>query len=205
MEKNETFKEELENQYAILIKAKEGKEKKRFIAILVLMIITFIGVLVSIFFAYQAFSATKNLNKIEQTENKTFYQTLSTVFNGNQNLNLSAIGNGYELATPKVIQITNEGNTEITFDIKLTSINTSLLSTNNLVYTITRNNETSSSKELPLSEKVIVQEAKIAPEETITFVIKVAFKGSIETDNYSNYYNSKIVIEQKDNKSSLLE
>ena len=31
MEKNESFKEELETQYAILIKAKEKKEQQRFV------------------------------------------------------------------------------------------------------------------------------------------------------------------------------
>ena len=205
MEKNETFKEELETQYAILIKAKEKKEKERFIILLVILGITFLSVIISVIFSYKAFSATKNIDTKEKTKTEVFYQTLSTTFNGNQYLNLSGIGNGYELQNPKVIQITNEGNTKITFDLKIASIKTSLLSTNNLVYTITKNNETSAQKELPLSDKVIAQDVKIEPSETITFIIKVSFKGVLEEGNYSNYYNSKIVIEQKDNKSSLLE
>lgn len=205
MEKNETFKEELETQYAILIKAKEKKEKERFIILLVILGITFLSVIVSVIFSYKAFSATKNIDTKEKTKTEVFYQTLSTTFNGNQYLYLNGIGNGYELQNPKVIQITNEGNTEITFDLKIASIKTSLLSTNNLVYTITKNNETSAQKELPLSDKVIAQDVKIKPSETITFIIKVSFKGVLEEGNYSNYYNSKIVIEQKDNKSSLLE
>ena len=205
MEKNETFKEELETQYAILIKAKEKNEKQRFNILLVILAITFISVIISVIFAYKAFSATKNIDNKNETKTVTYYQTLSTTFNGNQNLNLSGIGNGYELSSPKVIQITNEGNTDITFDIKLTSIKSSLSSTNNLVYTITRNNDTSITKELPLSDKVIISDIKISPEETITYVIKVSFKGTLEEGDYSNYYNSKIVIEQKDNKTSLLE
>lgn len=205
MEKNETFKEELETQYTILIKAKEKKEKQRFLIILVVLGITFISVLISVIFSYRAFSATKDINDENETKSETYYQTLSTIFNGNQILNLSGIGNGYELATPKVIQITNEGNTDITFDLKLTSIKSSLLSTNNLIYTITRNNEPSITKELPLSDKVLVSNVKISPNETITYVIKVSFKGLLEQGNYSNYYNAKIVVEQKDNKTSLLE
>lgn len=205
MEKNETFKEELETQYAILIKAKERKEKQRFNILLVILAITFISVIISVFFAYKAFSATKNIDNKTETEALIYYQTLSTTFNDNQYLNLSAIGNGYELSTPKVVQITNDGNTDITFDIKLTGIKSSLTSTNNLVYTITRNGDTSITKELPLSDKVIASDIKISPEETITYVIKVSFKGTLEEGDYSNYYNSKIVIEQKDNKASLLE
>lgn len=205
MEKNETFKEELETQYAILIKAKERKEKQRFNILLVILGITFISVIISVIFAYKAFSATKDIDNENETKIVTYYQTLSTTFNGNQSLNLSGIGNGYELSTPKVIQITNEGNTDITFDIKLTGVKSSLSSTNNLVYTITRNSDTSITKELPLSDKVIVSDVKISPEETVTYVIKVSFKGTLEEGDYSNYYNSKIVIEQKDNKTSLLE
>lgn len=204
MEKNENFKAELENQYAILIKASEKNEQKRFTVILTILIITLLSVLISIIFAAMAFSNSKKVN-IANNEKFTHYQILSITYNGSNNLNLSKIGNGYQLSTPKTISITNEGDTDITFDIKLTSINTSLLSTNNLVYTLTKNNSESTSKELPLSDKVIASDVKIAPEETISYVIKVSFNGTIEENNYTNYYNSKIVIEEKDNKSNLLE
>lgn len=204
MEKNENFKAELENQYAILIKASEKNEQKRFTVILTILIITLLSVLISIIFAAMAFSNSKKVN-IANNEKSTHYQILSITYNGSNNLNLSKIGNGYQLSTPKTISITNEGDTDITFDIKLTSINTSLLSTNNLVYTLTKNNSESTSKELPLSDKVIASDVKIAPEETISYVIKVSFNGTIEENNYTNYYNSKIVIEEKDNKSNLLE
>lgn len=204
MEKNENFKSELENQYTILIKASEKKEQKRFIILLTILSVTLVSTLISVIFAC---IALKNSTKIytESKETVTHYQTLSITYNGNSTLNLANIGTGYELSTPKVLNITNEGDTEITFDIKLTSINTSLLSTNNLLYTIIKNNTESSSKELPLSDKVIVSDIKIAPDETISYIIKVAFNGIIEEDNQSNYYNAKIVIEQKDNKSNLLE
>lgn len=205
MEKNENFKEELETQYTILIKANEKKEKQRFIILLVVLGITLLTVFISMIFSFKAFSATKKIDNKEKSTSKTHYQTLSTTFNGNQELNLSGIGNGYELSVPKTIQLTNEGDADITFDIKITGIQTSLLSTNNLVYTITRNGETSIKKELPLSENTIIKDEKISPEETITYIIKVSFNGVLETGNYSNYYNSRIVVEQKDNKSLLLE
>ena len=58
---------------------------------------------------------------------------------------------------------------------------------------------------MPLSDTTIVTDMKIQPNETITYIINVSFNGVIEANNYSNYYNSNIVIEQKDNSSSLLE
>ena len=205
MEKNENFKEELETQYTILIKANEKKEKQRFIILLIVLGITLLSVLISSIFSFKAFSATKKIDETEKSTQKTHYQTLSTTYNGNQDLNLTGIGNGYELTTPKTIQLTNEGDTDITFDIKISSIQTSLLSTNNLVYSITRNGETSITKELPLSEKSIITDEKISPNETITYIIKVSFNGVLEAGNYSNYYNSKLIVEQKDNKAELLE
>lgn len=205
MEKNENFKSELETQYSILIQANEKREQKRYIFILTILLVTFISVLFSIFFSYIAFKNSKNINIENDNKNITYYQTLSAKYNGSNNLSLNEIKNGYELSNPKVIEITNEGTTDISFDIKLTSINTNLLSTNKLVYTLVRNDENVVSKELPLSDKVIANDIKIAPKETITYILKVVFVGTIEENNNSNYYNSKIVIEQKDNKLNLLD
>ena len=125
------------------------------------------------------------------------------MFNNGRVLNLEKINTGYELSTPKVIQITNEGNSDIIFDIKLTSIKTSLLSTNNLVYTLTRDNETSDAMELPLNDKIIAQDIKINPEQTISFILTVKYNGTIESNN--NNYSANIEIEQKNNKANLLE
>lgn len=205
MEKNENFKEQLEKQYNILIQANAKQEKLRYTIILTIVLITFITVLIGVVFSYRAYASSKKINTETSEETQTYYRTLATIFNTGPNLNLSKIGNGFQLATPKIIQITNEGNTEITFDIKLTSINTSLLSTNNLIYTLTRENETSVNKVLPLNDKVIVQDITINPSETITYIMNVKFTGVIEENNYSNYYNSKIEIVQKNNKSDLLE
>lgn len=205
MEKNDNFKPELETQYNILIKASAKEERKRSIMMMVILIITFIAVLVSIFFSYKAYKNSSIIDNDSPKEVKTFYQTLSITYNNTNKLSLSKIGNGYELATPKTIQITNEGDSDILFDIKLTSINTSLLSTNNFYYTLLKNDEVKVTKEFPLSDKIIASDNKISAGETITYILKASFKGTIEENNYSNYYNSKIVIEPKNNQLDLLD
>ncbi len=205
MEKNNNFKSELETQYNILIKASEQKEQKRFIIIVSILSVTLLSTLISIIFASIAFNNTKKIDIENKEKNIVYYQTLTTTYNDGNILTLNNIGNGFTLEKPKIIEITNEGTTDIIFDIKLTSINTSLLSTNKLVYTLMKNNENIVSKELPLSEKVIASDIKIAPGETISYILKVTFTGTIEENNYSNYYNSKIIIEQKGNKANLLE
>ncbi len=203
MEKNENFKNELENQYSILIRANERKEHQRYMVLLTIILVTFFTCLVTMFFSFKAFSSTKELTDDNKVLTNTHQLTLSTMFNNGRVLNLEKINTGYELSTPKVIQITNEGNSDIIFDIKLTSIKTSLLSTNNLVYTLTRDNETSDAMELPLNDKIIAQDIKINPEQTISFILKVKYNGTIESNN--NNYSANIEIEQKNNKANLLE
>lgn len=109
------------------------------------------------------------------------------------------------MQTPKVITVTNEGNATITFDIKLTSIKTSLLSTKNLVYTITENGETTTSKELPLAETSIVRDVTIAPKETIRYIINISYNGVVENNLAPNYYNANIDVQQTTNSVDLLE
>ena len=203
MEKNENFKNELENQYSILIRANERKEHQRYMVLLTIILVTFFTCLVTMFFSFKAFSSTKELTDDNKVLTNTHQLTLSTMFNNGRVLNLEKINTGYELSTPKVIQITNEGNSDIIFDIKLTSIKTSLLSTNNLVYTLTRDNETSDAMELPLNDKIIAQDIRINPEQTISFILKVKYNGTIENNN--NNYSANIEIEQKNNKANLLE
>lgn len=205
MEKNENFKTELENQYSILIRANEKKEHQRYMVLLVIILITFSVCLVSMLFSFKAFSTTKEINDDNQVITNTHNHTLTTMFNNGRTLNISKITTGYELATPKIIQITNEGNSDIIFDIKLSSIKTTLLSTNNLVYTLTRDNSTSDAMSLPLSDKVIVQNLTIEPGETITFTLKVKFTGFLENNNTDNSYSANIIVEQKNNKANLLE
>ncbi len=204
MEKNENFKSQLETQYNILIKASEKKEQKRYICILIILISTLIAVIISIIFAYKAYQSSNEIKGKEKNSN-TYYETLSVIYNGDNTLNLSNIGNGYNLVNPRTITITNEGEDDIIFNINLNSIKTSLLSTNNLIYTINSNNNESTNKELPLTDKTIINKQKISPGETITYTIMVKFNGTMESNNYSNYYNAKINIDIQNNKSDLLE
>lgn len=204
MEKNENFKTELENQYSILIRANEKKEHQRYMVLLTIILVTFFTCLLTMFFSFKAFSSTKELKEENEIISKTHNLTLVTTFNNGKTLNIENITTGYELTNPTVIQITNEGNSDITFDIKLTSIKTSLLSTNNLIYTITRDNNTSNEMELPLSDKSIVQDMLIKPQQTISFTLKVKYNGIVENGGTNNY-SANIVVEQKDNKTDLLE
>ena len=204
MEKNENFKSQLETQYNILIKASEKKEQKRYICILIILISTLIAVIISIIFAYKAYQSSNEIKGKEKNSN-TYYETLSVIYNGDNTLNLSNIGNGYNLVNPRTITITNEGEDDIIFNINLNSIKTSLLSTNNLIYTINSSNNESTNKELPLTDNTIINKQKISPGETITYTIMVKFNGTMESNNYSNYYNAKINIDIQNNKSDLLE
>lgn len=204
MEKNENFKDELENQYSILIRANEKKEHQRYMVLLTIILVTFFTCLLTMFFSFKAFSSTQAIKDENETTNKIHNLTLTTTYNTGKMLNLEKITTGYELSKPKVIQITNEGNSDITFDILLNSIKTSLLSTSNLVYTITKDNTTSDAMELPLSDKAIVQNVVIKPQQTMSFTLKVKYNGVIEGNNINNY-SANIVVDQKNNKSDLLE
>ncbi len=195
MEKNENFKEELEKQYSILIKASDKKVKKYFIVIITILTITLVATIISCVFASSALKASKKINKEQVETVNTYYKTLSISYNNGPKLELKNIGNGYELQNPKTITITNEGNSEVIYSIKLSSIQTSLISTNNLKYTLITNNQSSNPKELPLNEKVIVQDVKIEPEQTIKYILKASYSGQMEENNYSNYYNANIIIE----------
>jgi len=204
MEKNENFKSELENQYSILIRANEKKEHQRYMVFLTIILVTFFTCLLTMFFSFKAFSSTKELKDDNGTLNKVHNLTLTTTYNTGKVLKLEKITTGFELAKPKIIQITNEGNSDITFDILLNSIKTSLLSTHNLVYTITRDKTTSDAMEIPLNDKAIVQNVVIKPQQTMSFTIKVKYNGVVEGNNV-NDYSANIVVEQKNNKSNLLE
>lgn len=204
MEKNENFKDELNTQYSILIKAKEKREKHQFIILISILSLTLISAILCVFFTMKSYN---NSNKLLKDKNKDepIFLTLSTTFNGDNELNLEAIGNDYDLPTPKTINITNEGNEKITFNIKLTSIDTSLLSTNKLFYTITHNNEESSPKVLPLNNQNIITEVTLEPEESTSFIIHAYFEGTFDKNDYSNYYNAQIVVEQANEKLNLID
>lgn len=205
MEKNADFKSELETQYNILIKAQEQSETRRFIIILAILTITFLSVLVSVAFAFIALKNSKKINNDVSINEKKYYQTLSTIYDNNSTLELNNIVTGYNLPNPKIFQITNEGNTDITFNIKLISINTSLISNNNLLYTLSRDNQTTITKQLPLKDTTLLDNIKISPNETITYTLTANYQGNIDQAETNNYYKASIFIEPIDNKSNLLE
>ena len=186
MEKNDNFKSDLENQYTILIQAQERSEQRRFLAILVVITVTLLAVIVNAVFSFMAYKRSSDIQEDVKDE-KTYYQTLSTVYNGSSSLVLDNIVTGYRLGTPKTIEITNDGDTAVTYNIKIASIKTSLLSTNNLFYTINSNGETSSTKQLPLTDKVILDNIKIEPKETRTCTIDVVFQGTTFEGENNNY------------------
>lgn len=203
LKKNDDFKEELQNQYTILIKAEERQQKKRTVTLYIICGLTLLMTIISLVSVMISLSNTKSEHS-KTSEPKTVYQTLVTNYNGSKTLNLTAIGNGYYLQNPAVISVSNEGDVPLTYNIKLNNIQTSLLSTNNLVYTITKNNETSAAKELPLSEGNILSDIKLNAGETVTYRIDVKFNGVLEAGNYSNYYKANITVEHSKDKVDLL-
>lgn len=203
LKKNEDFKEELQNQYTILIKAEERQQRKRTLTLYIICGLTLLMTIVCLVSVMISLSNTKS-EHTKTNEPKTVYQTLVTNYNDSKTLNLTAIGNGYYLQNPAVISISNEGDVPLTYNVKLNNIQTSLLSTNNLVYTITKNNESSAAKELPLSEGNILSDVKINAGETVTYRIDVKFNGVLEANNYSNYYKANIIVEQSTDKVDLL-
>lgn len=204
MERNEKFKSELENQYNILIQAQEKSEKRRFMLLFGVVILTFLSVLISTFFAFVAYRNTTKAQSDEASQTNTYYQTLSTVYNNTSSLELNNIVTGYRLSSPKTIQVTNEGDSNVTFNIKLSSVKTSLLSTSNLVYTLVGSDDTNEVA-LPISDKVILENITLAPNESKTYTLNVHFRGIVDQEDSNNYYNAKIVVEQVNNKSNLLE
>lgn len=205
MEKNDKFKSELETQYGILITASEKNKKQRYIFLLVIILITYISVLISVVFSYQALKNSSKINKQNKETISTYYQTLSTVFETGNDITINNLDNGYVLEKPKIIKITNNGDKSITFNIKISSIKTSLISTNNLVYTLTQNQESTTTNVLPLQEKLIASNIEIAPDETITYQLSIAFNGILEAGNNTNSYQANIVVEQNNEKANLLE
>ena len=199
--KNEDFKEELETQYSILIKTEKKEQQKITIIILIILFITLASTLISLLFSYKSYKNSKNVIK-DQIEQKTYYQTLTTTYSDNEKIEIAEIINGY-YSTPKTITITNEGDADIIYDIKITAIKTSLLSNTNLVYNITESNEVSIDRALPLKETSILESILIHPKETKSYIINIKNNGYVEPETI-NYYYGNITIEQNINKTNLL-
>ena len=102
LKKNDDFKEELQNQYTILIKAEERQQKKRTVTLYIICGLTLLMTIISLVSVMISLSNTKSEHS-KTSEPKTVYQTLVTNYNGSKTLNLTAIGNGYYLQNPAVI------------------------------------------------------------------------------------------------------
>lgn len=203
--KNSNFKDELSKQYDILIKAEKKEQKKRTITFFSIFLLTFLASIFCVFFSYRSYKNTKSIIIAKESKTETFYQTLSISYSTDSNFNIDNITTNYDLVNPMVIKITNDGNVNVNFDIVISNISSSLANTANLLYTITKNGETSSPKSLPLSDASLVTDAKITPQETITYIIKANYTGNIEEGTTANFYHSKINVIQNNTKSSLLE
>lgn len=199
--KKANFKNELETQYQMLIKANKEEQSKRSLIMMFILILTLISCSITAYFSYKAYKSI-SLNEETIEEQDIHYETLSVMYNSTDTLDIKDIKDSTNREA-KVITITNEGDTEITFDIKLTSINTNLVTTNNMVYTISKNNK-ETTKQLPLVDTTIVKDNKISPEETIVYTLNLKYNGN-STAEFSNNYKAKIVVEQKNNNVNLLE
>ena len=183
--KNEEFKDELSFQYSLLINAERKEQRKRTIIILIIFSITLISVLISTIYSYKAYKSTKDILSNNKVESKKYFQTLSVVYSGGHHLNLDGLFFGYELPNPLVISITNDGDYKIN-------------------YKISKNNETSSPKILPVKDDDLLTELTISPKETASYIIKANYTG-IVPEGESMFYHANISVIQTNSDSSLLE
>jgi hypothetical protein len=202
--KNEEFKDELSFHYSLLINTERKEQRKRTIIILIIFSITLISVLISTIYSYKAYKSTKDILSNNKVESKKYFQTLSVVYSGGHHLNLDGLFFGYELPNPLVISITNDGDYKINYKISINNISTNLASNSNLYYTITKNNETSSPKILPVKDDDLLTELTISPKETASYIIKANYTG-IVPEGESMFYHANISVIQTNSDSSLLE
>ncbi len=202
--KNEEFKDELSIQYSLLINAERKEQRKRTLIILIIFSVTLISVLVSTVFSFKAYKNTKGILSENKTDDSTYYQTLGIVYQNGQTLKMDGIYNGYEAPTPIVITLTNEGNHRITYKISIDSISTNLASNSNLFFTVTKNNDTSSPKILPVKEDDLYNELTIEPKETASYIINAYYNGVVPEGEYM-YYQGRISITQTNSDSVLLQ
>lgn len=201
--KKKEFKDELSKQYHILIKAEKKEQKLRTISMLIIFNLTFVATCLCAFYSYKSYKNTSNILN-EKTNKEIYYQTLSITYNNTNNFNLNNIISNYSMLNPLVLTITNEGDTDVNYNVVFTDISSSLQQSNALTYTITTNNQTSAAKPLPFSTSSILNDIKIKPKETITYIISAAYNGILD-ETQNNYYHAKVNVYQSDSKSSLLE
>lgn len=201
--KSDEFKFEIEHQSNILIKAENKEQKERAIIMLIVLTATFVMTILSLVFSIKAYNATKETQKKEAEKNETYYQTLITAYSDSPQINISNLTTGYTSNT-KRLTINNDGDYEIIFNIKLTSITTNLLSTNSLVYSLVGNGS-NITKELPLQESTLLSDISIEPGQTIQYTFDIKFNGIIDSPEPVYNYNATFLVEQNNSNSSLLE
>ena len=202
--KNEEFKDELSFQYSLLINAERKEQRKRTLIILIIFSFTLAAALVSTFFSYKAYKGTKGILSENKTDNSTYYQTLGVIYPNGQKLTMEGLYNGFEAPTPVVITVTNDGDTKITYKMSIDSISTNLASNNNLFFTVTKNNETSAPKILPVKDDDLYTELVISPKESASYIISAYYNGIVPEGEYM-YYIGRISITQTNSNSTLLQ
>ncbi len=194
--KNEDFKSELETQYNTLIIAGQKEQKNNLLIITILLVLTFISSIFSLILSSKALSQTKKINEQVKTTD-LIYKTLEVVYSDDQYINIESLKDGYK--SNKTITITNKGDTKITFDIKISSIKTSLPTTSDLIYTITKVGGTSIQKSLPLNETSIVINESLGKDETVVYSFDIDYKGPKQDSEKMSYYFANISVNQNQN------
>lgn len=198
--KNEDFKSDLENQYNTLIIEGQKEQKNNTFIITVLVVITLIISAISLILSAKTLSHTKKINEqVKATD--LVYKTLEIVYSDDQYINIESLKEGFHLDKPKTISITNTGDTKVTFDIKISSIKTSLSSTSDLIYTITKVGGSPIQRSLPLNETAIVINESLGKDETITYNFDINYKGPNQSAEKLSYYFANINVVQNRNNS----
>lgn len=203
MKTTNNVQDRFENQKNILIKTKEKTSRNNNIIVFIVVIITLISSLLTFIFTYKSFKNTENFKDDKVVENKKYYQTLSVIHNDDSKIKIENITNNYALSTPKIITLINEGNSDISINIRLSNIKTNLLVNTNFTYEITKNGETSLPKEMPLSDSLILSNFTLSAGEKIIYLLNIKFTGTIDNNIQNTYYNADIIVEQN-NKTELL-
>ena len=201
--KGDDFNFEIEHQSNILIKAENKEQRERAIIMIAILTVTFIMTTLSLVFSIKAYNATKKESQTVALEGNTYYQTLVTSYSDSPAIKIEKLTTGYKYG-PKTITITNDGDYELKFNLKLVSIVTNLLSTNSLIYTLT-GGETDIRRELPLQESTILNEVSLFAGETKSYNFNIQYDGIIDNASLVYNYSATMVVEQSNLKSTLLE
>ena len=201
--KSDDFKFEIEHQSNILIKAENKEQRQRALVMITVLTATFLITIISLVFSVKSYKNTIKITEEEVEKDQTYYQTLVTTYSNGDTINIEKLTQDY-VSNTNNISITNDGDTDIEFNIKITSITTNLLSTNSLLYTLTSSTGNTVNKELPLQETNIVSEEKLEPGTTKVYTLVIKYNGPVEK-NIDYNYKATIQVEQSNLKTDLLE